>query len=475
MPTTAGASPAPAVDHHAAHAVDRRRLFALTLGALGVVYGDIGTSPLYTIKECVGESYGVEVSQTNILGILSLIFWAITLVVSIKYLGFITRADNHGEGGILALFARIVPSGREDSRKRAIVALSFLGLFGAGLLVADGLITPPISVLGAMEGLELRAESLHPLIVPVTMGILVALFVAQRFGTGGIGRVFGPVVIVWFISIAVAGMPAILARPDVIAAVNPVYGVRFFIHNGWAGFFMLGAVVLSITGGEALYADMGHFGRRPIQLGWYFLAMPALMINYFGQGARLLEDPGAAANPFYSLTPGWTLYAMMVVATMAAVIASQALISGVFSLVRQAAQLGYFPRVRIVHTSAHDVGQIYIPEVNWLLLAGCLAVVVGFGSTSAMAAAYGIAITLTMGITTILFDVVARNQLGWKRSRAHALAAFFLIIDLTLFAANADKITSGGWLPLAIGVGLFLIMLTWRHGRRELQRVITDT
>jgi KUP system potassium uptake protein len=452
----------------------RGRMLPLTLGAIGVVYGDIGTSPLYAIKECVSGPHAVTPTHGNVLGILSLIFWSITLVVSIKYLLVITRADNHGEGGILALFARIIPRG-EGARSRTVVALGFLGLFGAGLLVADGLITPPISVLGAMEGLELRADSLHPLVVPLTIGVLVALFVAQRFGTGGIGKVFGPVMVLWFVSISVTGMPAVLRHPEVIQAVNPVHAVRFFVSNQWHGFFLLGAVVLSITGAEALYADMGHFGRRPIQIGWFALAKPALLINYFGQGALLLEDPAAAANPFYSLTPDWTLYAMMVLATMAAVIASQALISGVFSLVRQAAQLGYFPRVRIVHTSARDVGQIYIPEVNWLLLAGCIGVVVGFGSSSAMAAAYGIAITLTMAITSILFDVVARRDLKWPAGWTHALTALFLIVDLSMFAANANKIGAGGWLPLAIGVALFLVMITWRHGRRELGRVITET
>jgi KUP system potassium uptake protein len=441
-----------------------QRLSRVALAALGVVYGDIGTSPLYAIRECFGAPHGVAVTPDNVLGILSLVFWSLTLVVAVKYLSVVMRADNHGEGGILALFALALPAGRALPGG-AVLA----GLFGAALLFGEGVITPAISVLSAVEGLEVATHALAPAVIPLTVGILVALFVVQRFGTGGIGSVFGPAILVWFLAIAAAGLPAIARTPGVLAALGPHHAIGFFAASGAHGFFILGAVVLVVTGSEALYADMGHFGRRPIRIAWYGVVMPCLLLNYFGQGALLLErGAAAAANPFYGLTPGWTLYPMVAIATVAAVIASQALISGTFSLVRQAVQLGYLPRVRIVHTSGRAEGQIYVPSANAALMVACLLLVVTFRSSSALAAAYGIAVTGAMTITSLLLYRVARGRWEWPRWRAGGLVALFLAVDLAFLLANANKLAHGGWVPLAIGAVLFTVMTTWRRGRSEL-------
>jgi len=442
----------------------------LALGALGVVYGDIGTSPLYALRECVNTGpggHGVPPTPENVLGLLSLVLWALLIAVTGKYLWFVLRADNQGEGGILALFA-LVEEITRGRRGRALHALLLLGLFGAGLLVGDGMITPVVSVFGAVEGLEVVAASLHPLIVPITCAILIGLFTVQRSGTARIGSAFGPVMAVWFLAIAVSGIASLWRSPEALAAVSPLWAVRFMSEHGSGGFLLLGSVVLVITGAEALYADLGHFGRAPIRAAWLAVALPALLLNYFGQGAALLRDPRVAENPFYALAPGWTLYPMLALATAAAVIASQALISGVFSLTRQAVQLGIWPRARIVHTSAEEAGQIYVPEVNWALLVACLWLALEFGGSSALAAAYGVSVTGTMIITSLLFALVARARFGWSLAVTALVLAVFLAIDVSFFAANLAKILHGGWLPLAIGAAVFSIMTTWRAGRSAL-------
>ena len=439
-------------------------LAGLSFAALGVVYGDIGTSPLYALKECFGEHFGLEVSRANVLGILSLVFWSLNFVVAFKYIGLVLRADNRGEGGILALLALLRP--RKNSAVQA--SLVGLGLFGAALLYGDGVITPAISVLGAMEGLEVAAPGMGRFVVPVTCGILLALFAIQKYGTATVGRLFGPVMLVWFVAIALLGVRGISMQPDVFAAVNPVHALRFFAEHGWKGYLVLGSVVLVVTGGEALYADMGHFGRRPIRLAWFIVVLPALLLNYFGQGALLLSDPAARENPFYALVPDALLYPMVVVATAAAVVASQALISGAFSLTRQAVQLGYVPRMEIVHTSTTEMGQIYIPEVNRLLMLGCLGLVIGFGSSSALAGAYGIAVTGTMLITTLLFHRVTRDVWHWARWKSWAVTLVFIVVDAAFLGANAVKILDGGWFPLAVAGFIYLLMTTWKRGRRML-------
>jgi KUP system potassium uptake protein len=465
-------APAPAPHH--ARVRTPREVAALTLGALGVVYGDIGTSPLYALRECVYGPHAVAPTPENVYGVLSLVSWSLFLVVALKYLVFILRADNQGEGGILALFAMLTPT--QGRSGRALAALLMLGLFGAGLLYGDGVITPVISVLGAIEGLGVRAPVLAPAVVPITVAILVLLFLVQRHGTGPIGRAFGVVMLVWFTVLAVTGARAIAMHPEVLQALSPTWAVHFFFEHGWHAFFLLGSVFLVVTGSEALYADMGHFGRAAIRIGWFSLVMPCLLINYFGQGALLVTDPSAAENPFYALTPGWTLYPMLILATAAAVIASQALISGVFSITRQAMQLGYWPRLRILHTSADEEGQIYIPEMNYLLMVGCIALTIGFGSSSAIAAAYGIAVTGTMIITSLLFWVVARRLMGWGAVSATLLVGLFLVIEVAFFSANVVKIASGGWFPLVAGGLVFAIMTTWRRGRDYLaHKIATDS
>jgi KUP system potassium uptake protein len=463
---------------HSAEAPTTSAVIKLSLGALGVVYGDIGTSPLYAVKECFAPAHGVAPTVENVLGVLSLIVWSLVLVVAVKYVTFILRADNQGEGGVLSLLA-LVTSRQEmadRSRSRSRVVLVVLGLFGAALLYGDGVITPAISVLSAVEGLEVATTSVHPFIVPITVLILVGLFLVQKRGTAGIGAVFGPATLVWFVSIAAAGLPWIARRPEVLGAVNPVHAVRFFLEHRGHGFLLLGSVVLCITGGEALYADMGHFGRKPIRWAWYGVVFPALLCNYFGQGAVLIERGEAVrANPFFGLLSGWLLYPMVAVATVATVVASQALISGAFSLTQQAVQLGYCPRVTIVHTSGTAEGQIYIPEVNRILMVACIALVVAFRESTHLAAAYGIAVTGTMSITSVLFFQVTR-QWGWALWKSVALVALFLALDLAFLAANMVKITDGGWLPLAMAAGVFVVMTTWKKGRRTLgHHIIANT
>jgi len=450
-----------------------KALFGLALGALGVVYGDIGTSPLYALKECFDGPHAVVASQDNVLGVLSLVIWAITFVVTFKYLSFVMRADNRGEGGILALMALV---GRKDSGRMARRVLLGLGLFGAALLYGDGVITPAISVLSAVEGVAVAAPSFTHLIVPATVVILLGLFFFQKHGTHAVGAVFGPIMVLWFACIALLGLHGITKDLSVLRAVLPSYGVSFFVRNGGHGFLVLGSVVLAITGGEALYADMGHFGRRPIRLAWLSVALPALMLNYLGQGALLLHDPLVARNPFYLLAPGWALYPLIAIATAATIVASQALISGAFSLTRQAVQLGYLPRVTVVHTSGKTEGQIYIPEVNRMLMVACLALVLGFEASNNLADAYGIAVTGTMGITSVLFYSVARERWGWSRWRAGSLLLLFLAIDLSFFLSCFAKIAHGGWFPLVLAGGVFSVMVTWNRGRTLLgEKIASDT
>jgi KUP system potassium uptake protein len=451
---------------HAPVIRSRKELAAVSIGALGVVYGDIGTSPLYAFKECFTAPHGVARTPENILGVLSLIFWSLTLVIVVKYITFIMRADNRGEGGILALLALI--NERDAKPNRRLQAMIVLGLFGAALLYGDGMITPAISVLSAVEGLGVATHAFDRAIVPITCGILIGVFLVQKRGTAKVGAVFGPATLVWFVCIAAAGIPWIVKRPDVLASVNPVHAVRFFFANKLHGFLVLGSVVLCITGGEALYADMGHFGKAPIRIAWYAIVFPALLLNYFGQGALLLTRGDAVKHTFYELVSGWVLYPLVVIATIATVVASQALISGAYSLTQQAVQLGYSPRVAIVHTSGHAEGQIYVPEVNAILMVACLALVLGFQESGKLAAAYGIAVTGTMSITSILFYAVAVRRWRWSRWKAGSLLLLFLTFDLAFFAANAVKFMHGGWFPVVIAGFIFLMMVTWKRGRAAL-------
>ena len=460
------ASPRPA-------APSGRYLASLSFAALGIVYGDIGTSPLYAIRECFHGPHAIAATHGHILGVLSLIFWALVIVISLKYLVFVLRADNGGEGGILSLTALATPIRPTGRHERSLLIL--VGIFGAALLYGDGIITPAISVLGAMEGLSVATPGLQPYIVPITVAILVALFLLQSRGTAGIGKIFGPVTLLWFTVLAVLGLLQIIRVPAVLAAVNPLYGVRFFLETGWQGYLVLGSVFLVVTGGEALYADMGHFGTRPIRIDWFAIVLPSLLLNYFGQGALLLENPAAAENPFYLLAPAWAIFPMILLAVAAAVIASQAVISGAFSLTMQAVQLGFSPRIRIDHTSTREYGQIYIAGINWALMIGCVLIVLGFRTSSNLAAAYGVAVTSTMVITTLLFYVVARESWGWSRLTAGSLAAAFLVVDVAFFGANIIKIAQGGWLPLVLAAGIFTVMTTWKQGRRILsERIQTE-
>jgi KUP system potassium uptake protein len=448
---------------HTAHPEHASGLGLLTLGAIGVVYGDIGTSPLYALRECFHGIHGVPPTPDNVLGVLSLIFWSLTLIISIKYILFVMRADNNGEGGILALLALVAQSPGANRKSRAMLVA--LGLFGAALLYGDGMITPAISVLGAVEGLQVATHIFEPYIVPITLVILVSLFLIQSRGTAQVGLLFGPVMVVWFLTIAVLGLRWVGREPTVLTAFNPFHAYTFFAANGWHGFVVLGAVFLFVTGGEALYADMGHFGRRPIRLAWFAIVLPALFLNYLGQGAMILTDPATASSPFYLMAPRWALYPLVGLAMTAAIIASQALISGAFSLTRQAIQLGYSPRLDIQYTSSQHQGQIYIPQVNWGLMFATLGLVVGFGSSSALAAAYGMAVTLTMLITTMLAYLVARGAWGVRRSLAGSLAAFFFFIELGFFGANLTKVAHGGWFPLVIGALVYTMLSTWKRGR----------
>jgi KUP system potassium uptake protein len=451
-----------------------KRLAILSLGALGVVYGDIGTSPLYALKEVFGGTHHpVPISEHNVLGILSLVFWALMLVVTIKYVIFIMRADNKGEGGIMALMALVVHSQPDAGRARILM---LLGLAGAALFYGDGTITPAVSVLSAVEGLEVATPAFKPYVIPITLIVLTGLFTVQKWGTGRMGSLFGPVMAIWFAVIAVLGVVNIAHVPRVLAAVDPSYAVEFMFRHGSLGFFSLGAVVLAVTGAEALYADMGHFGRIPVRLAWTLLVLPSLTLNYFGQGALLIADPKAIENPFYLLAPDWALYPLVVLSTIATVIASQAVISGAFSITQQAMQLGYSPRMTIQHTSSRQIGQIYLPGINWALFVGVVVLVVGFGSSTSLAAAYGIAVTGTMAATTILAYVVARSMWKWGTLAAMSLFGAFLLIDLAFFSANVLKVSEGGWFPLVFGLGVFTLMSTWKRGRQLLQsRLETDS
>jgi KUP system potassium uptake protein len=450
-----------------------RRLAILALGALGVVYGDIGTSPLYALKECFIGAHGVPVTKSNVLGVLSLIFWSLNFVVTLKYLTVVMRADNRGEGGILALLALVRPHG-EGRPPGAYRWLIGTGLFGAALLYGDGIITPAISVLGAVEGLSIATPALQQWVVPIAVIIISAVFAVQRHGTAGIGAIFGPLTAVWFISIAVLGVSGIIQHPSVLAALNPWYAATFLWHEGFTGLMVLAAVVLVVTGGEALYADMGHFGKRPIRVAWYTVVLPALMLNYLGQGAILLESPASVRNPFYSLVPDWALYPMVAIATGAAIVASQALISGAFSLTRQAVQLGYCPRVNIVHTSSRTIGQIYIPQVNNALWIACIGLVLAFQSSGNLAATYGVAVTGTMTTTTILLLVVARNRWHWSILKVALMGGIFLIVDLAFFVTNLFKIPDGGWFPLLVALIVYLFMSTWKKGRARLSEIVLE-
>ncbi|MFA9202866.1 MAG: potassium transporter Kup [Flavobacteriales bacterium] len=452
----------------------RSSLGILTLGAIGVVFGDIGTSPLYALKESFHAAHGLPISIENVLGILSMIFWSLMLVVSLKYVAVIMRAHNNGEGGIMALLALNMRNQQISPRKKMLVVA--VGLFGAALFLGDGMITPAISVLSAVEGLKIATPIFEPYIVPIAMGLIVGLFLIQRRGTGSMGRFFGPMTLVWFLALGLLGILSIVKNPEVLAMVNPYWAASFVLQHPLAAFFIMGAVVLTITGGEALYADMGHFGRNPIQLGWFFVALPCLVLNYAGQGALLLRDPAAIENPFFLLVPEYALYPMIILATMATVIASQAVISGVFSIARQAMQMGYLPRMTVRHTSESEMGQIYIPFLNWLLLGAVLALVLLFQSSSNLAAAYGIAVTMTMICDTILVGLVMYGV--WKWSLLHMLLVVipFLILDILFFSATSLKFFAGGWVPILIGVVAFTLMITWKRGRELLfERLEKDT
>jgi KUP system potassium uptake protein len=444
----------------------RKGALGLAIGALGVVYGDIGTSPLYAFKEAFAGAHHVPLNHDNVLGILSLIFWALFLIVTVKYVAFIMRADNRGEGGIMALMAlvrRTVPA-----HSRTTWVLMALGMFGAALFYGDGMITPAISVLSAVEGLEVATPLFRPYIIPITIVVLTGLFLFQQLGSGHVGNLFGPVMVVWFTVLALLGIMNIAHQPSVLTALNPVYAVRFFQQDGWMGFFTLGAVFLAVTGAEALYADMGHFGKRPIRIAWLYLVFPSLVLNYLGQGALVLNRPAAIANPFFHLAPDWALYPLVALATIATVIASQAVISGAYSLTRQAIQLGYCPRLMIEHTSEREIGQVYLPWVNWGLYVAVVGLVLGFGSSSNLAAAYGIAVTGTMIVTTLLAYFVVRRIWGWSRISAGLVIGAFLLIDLSFFAANAVKVLEGGWFPLVVGVAIYTLLSTWKRGREVL-------
>jgi len=444
----------------------KHSLKVLALAALGVVFGDIGTSPIYALRECFHGEYSVAVSSVNIYGVLSLMFWSLIIIVSLKYLTFIMRADNRGEGGIIAMTA-LIHSKIMQHKKHHLILIAF-GIFAACLLYGDGMITPAISVLSAVEGLEIITPAFQPIVIPATLLILAMIFFLQRRGTAKIGMMFGPIVLVWFLVLAILGTRQIIGHPEIFKALLPWYGINFLFSSGLHGFTVLGAVFLVVTGTEVLYADMGHFGRKPIRLVWTFLVLPSLVLNYFGQGAYLLANPGASHHPFYNIVPSWGLIPMVVLSTCATIIASQAVITGVFSLTRQAIQLGYLPRMKIVHTSTKHLGQIYVPQINWMLMIATLGLVVWFQSPSKLAAAYGVAVTSTMLIASVLFYFIAREQWKWNRLFAGLPVLLFLIVDICFFSANIVKIFHGAWFPLAIGAALFIVMTTWRRGRRLL-------
>ena len=449
-----------------------KRLAILTLTALGVVYGDIGTSPLYALRECFKPEYGLVASPEHVYGVLSLIVWSLTLVVTIKYIIFVMRADNRGEGGILALLALILVRDTTHKQRRAFLVV--VALIGAALLYGDGTITPAMSVLGAVEGLKVVSPGLTPIVVPITVVVLVGLFLFQYHGTARVGAFFGPVMLLWFGAIGVLGARELMQNPTVLVALNPMHGFLLLQERGAEALVLMGAVVLAVTGAEALAADMGHFGKKSIRLAWFWVVFPALLLNYFGQGALVLRDPTAVSNPFFLLAPRSMLYPMIGLATAAAVVASQAMISGAFSITQQCVQLGYSPRVTIVHTSAREAGQIYIPEVNWAIAIGCILVVLGFRDSSALGAAYGIAVTGTFGCTTVVFLAIVVGRWKWPLWQALALAAGFLALDAAFMVPNLFKISSGGWVPLVIALGIFVLMTTWKRGREILRERLTD-
>lgn len=445
----------------------------LAIGAIGVVYGDIGTSPLYTLHEVFAGSHPLAISPENVLAILSLIFWSLIFVVSVKYVAFIMRADNHGEGGIMALMALALHTSEGHPKSGRWIVM--LGIFGAALFYGDGVITPAISVLSAVEGIEIATPAFKPYVIPITLGVLFALFWFQKKGTASIGALFGPVMCVWFTTLAVLGILNILHEPAVMQAINPMHALHFIYDHKTAAFLSLGGVVLALTGAEALYADMGHFGRQPIQVAWFWFVLPALTLNYFGQGALLLHDPKAVANPFYLLAPAWALYPMILLATAATIIASQAVISGAYSITKQAMQLGYSPRMNVLQTSEETAGQIYLPFINWTLLVAIIILVLNFKSSTNLGAAYGIAVTGTMVITTILAFVVVRKLWGWSLLTGALVIGFLMVIDFAYFSANAIKIEEGGWVPLAMGLFAYTLMTTWRKGRAlHLKRIMEE-
>lgn len=446
------------------------RTLQLSLAALGVVYGDIGTSPLYALRECFHGTFSLSPRPGNVLGVLSLIVWALIIVISIKYLLFVMRADNRGEDGIIALVALLNPWRTRPGSQRYILML--MGMFGAALLYGDGTITPAISVLSAIEGIQIATPAFTAYVVPITVGILIGLFMLQKRGTGGIGALFGPVMLVWFLVLGLLGVTGIIRDPGVFVAINPVYALHFFRANGLAGFLILGTVFLVVTGGETLYADMGHFGRKPIRVAWFALVLPALLLNYFGQGALILTAPAETTQPFYHLAPAWGLYPLVVLAAAATVIASQAVISGTFSLTRQAVQLGALPRTHIIQTSPEEAGQIYIPAVNWMLMLATTALVVGFKSSSHLASAYGVAVSADMVITSVLAFFVAR-RFGWNPLFTAILMLGFLVVDVAFFSANLFKVADGGWYPILVAVCVFTVMSTWRRGRQLLREHLT--
>lgn len=444
----------------------------MTISALGVVYGDIGTSPLYALKESFHHGHDIALTQANIFGILSLIFWSLVIVISIKYIRFVLKADYKGEGGILALTALVTPKDDKNKSRRNLI---LFGLFGTALLYGDGMITPAISVLSAVEGLELITPVFSPYILPITISILVGLFSVQKYGTAAVGKVFGPLTLVWFLTLGGLGIHNIIIEPAVLEAINPYWGFHFFTENSWDGFLVLGSVFLVVTGGEALYSDLGHFGIKPIHRAWFFIVLPCLVLNYFGQGALLTHTPEAVKNPFFLMAPGWMLTPLVLLATASTVIASQALITGVFSITMHAVQMGYIPRVMIEHTSENEFGQIYVRSMNWFLMIACIALVISFRTSSNLAAAYGIAVTTTMAITTMLFYIVARERWQWSVLKAGSICGFFIIIDLSFFGANIVKVLDGGWVPLAVGIIIFTMMTTWKRGRKILaQKMCTN-
>ncbi|MCA9551876.1 MAG: potassium transporter Kup [Myxococcales bacterium] len=449
-----------------------RQRAAMALGALGVVYGDIGTSPLYAMRECFFGAHAVPPTPANVLGVVSLIVWALFIVVSLKYLALVMRADNDGEGGILALIALVVPPGRERGLRNLVLVA--LGLFGAALLYGDGMITPAISVMSAVEGLETFSPHLDPYVEPIALAVLVVLFSIQSRGTHRIGRLFGPAMLVWFATLAALGVWWIVKAPRVLEALSPTFAIQYFAHNGLQGVAILGTVFLVVTGGEALYADMGHFGRRPIRLAWFTVALPALLINYLGQAALLLDPPAGVTSPFFAMVPKAILVPTVVLATFATIVASQAVISGAFSLTLQAIQLGYLPRMQITHTSSEEFGQIYLPLVNWILLGATIFLTVAFGSSSHLAAAYGMAVTTTMVITTLLLFFVMRDRWRWALWACFGVTVPLLTVDIAFLGANVLKIKDGGWFPLAIGLGMLAVMSTWRQGRAYLTERIAS-